>query len=61
MGEKEEGEAQFKAWEKKNAVALHAINISCGTNMLHIIRGIIEANEAWLAIIEIPGFRPFIL
>ncbi|KAL5555228.1 hypothetical protein UlMin_037464, partial [Ulmus minor] len=39
-----------KAWEKKNAAALHAIKISCGTNMLHIIRGITEANEAWLCL-----------
>ncbi|KAL5555238.1 hypothetical protein UlMin_037474, partial [Ulmus minor] len=41
---------KFKAWERRNAAALHAIKISCGTNMLPIIRGFTEANEAWLCL-----------
>lgn len=40
-------EAENKAWMKQNAKALHAINISCGTEMFSCIREIDTAKDAW--------------
>ncbi|KAJ9684844.1 hypothetical protein PVL29_017029 [Vitis rotundifolia] len=37
----------YSEWKKKNAVALHAIQISCSREMLSQIRGIKFANLAW--------------
>ncbi|XP_024174059.1 uncharacterized protein LOC112179809 isoform X2 [Rosa chinensis] len=42
-----DAEAENKAWMKKNAEALHAINISCGTEMFSLICEIDTAMEAW--------------
>ena len=42
----EEPEAYYE-WKKKNAMALHAIQISCSREMLSQIMGIKHANEAW--------------
>ena len=40
---------QFKSWrkKKKNATALHAIQISCGSEAFSEIRDISEAKLAW--------------
>ena len=40
---------QFKSWrkKKKNATALHAIQISCGSEAFSEIRDISEAKTAW--------------
>ncbi|XP_040368118.1 uncharacterized protein LOC112177784 isoform X2 [Rosa chinensis] len=40
-------EAENKLWMKNNAKALHAINISCGTEMFSFIRKSNTAMEAW--------------
>ncbi|KAJ7969105.1 Ankyrin repeat-containing protein family [Quillaja saponaria] len=37
----------FKIWRKKNAKALHAIQISCGAEILSRLRGIASARKAW--------------
>ncbi|KAB5544040.1 hypothetical protein DKX38_012152 [Salix brachista] len=36
-----------KAWRKKNAAALHAIQISCSPDILSTIRSIVSAKDAW--------------
>jgi hypothetical protein len=40
-------EGGFKALRKKNAAALHAIQISCAPSMLSKIRSITSAKVAW--------------
>ena len=44
---REEGEDQYKAWAAKNAKALHAITISCGTQLFSFIRDTRSAMLAW--------------
>ncbi|KAF2318344.1 hypothetical protein GH714_005578 [Hevea brasiliensis] len=43
----EEAEAEFKAWRKKNAAALHAIQISCMPHILFQIKEISSARICW--------------
>ncbi|XP_008235975.1 PREDICTED: uncharacterized protein LOC103334783 [Prunus mume] len=43
----EEVDDQFKAWRKKNAMALHTIQVSCGPETFALIRGIKSAKSAW--------------
>ena len=43
----EDGYEQFKTWRTKNATALHAIQISCGSEAFCEIRDISEAKTAW--------------
>ena len=43
----EDGHDQFKSWRKKNATALHAIQISCGSEAFSEIRDISSAKIAW--------------
>ncbi|XP_059434665.1 uncharacterized protein LOC132167670 isoform X2 [Corylus avellana] len=43
----EDDEAVFKAWSKKNSMALHVIQISCGPDSLSEIIGISSAEVAW--------------
>ncbi|KAF2318360.1 hypothetical protein GH714_005975 [Hevea brasiliensis] len=43
----EEAEAEFKAWRKKNAAALYAIQISCKSNILSQIKEISSARVCW--------------
>jgi hypothetical protein len=40
-------EAAFKAWSKKNFMALHVIQISCGREAFSSIKKIITAKTAW--------------
>jgi hypothetical protein len=40
-------EAAFKAWSKKNFMALHVIQISCGTDAFSRIKKISTAKIAW--------------
>nr|XP_011467813.1 PREDICTED: uncharacterized protein LOC101315069 isoform X3 [Fragaria vesca subsp. vesca] len=40
-------EADFEAWSKNNAEALHAIHITCGEDIFPFIRGIDTAKAAW--------------
>ncbi|KAJ6371742.1 hypothetical protein OIU77_002124 [Salix suchowensis] len=40
-------EGDSKAWRKKNAAALHAIQVSCSPHILSTIRSIIPAKDAW--------------
>ncbi|KAK9911687.1 hypothetical protein M0R45_035582 [Rubus argutus] len=42
-----EGEADFNAWSKDNAKALHTIHISCGDNAYAFIEDISVAKDAW--------------
>jgi hypothetical protein len=43
----EDDEAAFKAWSKKNSMALHVIQISCGPDTVFEIIQIISAKYAW--------------
>ena len=45
--DKERHPEEFSVWEKKNAMALHAIQISCSREMLSQIRDKMLASEAW--------------
>jgi hypothetical protein len=40
-------EAAIKAWSKKNFMALHVIQISCGTGIFSTIKKISTAKAAW--------------
>nr|XP_011465513.1 PREDICTED: uncharacterized protein LOC101300455 [Fragaria vesca subsp. vesca]XP_011465514.1 PREDICTED: uncharacterized protein LOC101300455 [Fragaria vesca subsp. vesca] len=48
--EAENGSAEYKAWRIKNARALHAIKISCGTEMFSFIRDKKKTKHAWEAL-----------
>ncbi|KAF2318356.1 hypothetical protein GH714_005890 [Hevea brasiliensis] len=48
----EEAEAEFKAWIKKNAAALHAIQISCKSDILSQIKEIGSARICWDTLAE---------
>ena len=43
----EDDEAAFKAWTRKNAMALHVIQISCEPRLCFVIRRISSAKIAW--------------
>ena len=43
----EDDEAAFKAWTRKNALALHVIQISCEPRVCFVIRRISSAKIAW--------------
>ena len=43
----EDDEAAFKAWRRKNAMALHVIQISCPQRICHVISLIDSAKIAW--------------
>ncbi|CAB4299902.1 unnamed protein product [Prunus armeniaca] len=45
--EEEEADDKFKAWRKKNATALHKIQISCGRKAFSLIRNATSAKRAW--------------
>ncbi|KAF5446454.1 hypothetical protein F2P56_032082 [Juglans regia] len=45
--EPENDEAEFKAWTKKNAAAVHAILISCGRDVLSQIKDFTSAKTIW--------------
>ena len=49
----EDDESAFKAWSKKNAMALHVIQISCPQWMCHVISLITSAKIAWETLEEI--------
>ncbi|GKV18441.1 hypothetical protein SLEP1_g28825 [Rubroshorea leprosula] len=42
-------------WIQKNALALHAIKVSCGTEMFNRIKKINSAKAAWDALAEMQG------
>ncbi|XP_062174035.1 uncharacterized protein LOC133879477 isoform X2 [Alnus glutinosa] len=44
---REDDEAAFRAWSKKNFMALHVIQISCGTDTFSSIKWISTAKNAW--------------
>ncbi|KAL6289342.1 hypothetical protein ACE6H2_006852 [Prunus campanulata] len=54
--EEEEAEDEFKAWRKKNAMALHKIQISCGREAFSLIRNTTSAKRAWDTLAE--EFKP---
>jgi hypothetical protein len=43
----EDDEATFKAWSNKNSTALHVLQVSCGPDILPMIRKISSAKIAW--------------
>ena len=43
----EDDEAAFKDWSRKNAMALHVIQISCSQRICHVISLITSAKIAW--------------
>ncbi|RVW32731.1 hypothetical protein CK203_045555 [Vitis vinifera] len=55
-GEKGETEA-FETWRKKNAMALHAIQMSCGSHALVNIRETDSAKFAWDHLVELRHHR----
>lgn len=54
----EEANDQFMVWRKKNARALHAIQISCGSEAFSEIRDIDSAKIAWNTLAAKFGSRP---
>ncbi|XP_008245178.1 PREDICTED: uncharacterized protein LOC103343292 [Prunus mume] len=54
--EEEEADDKFKAWRKKNATALHTIQISCGLEAFSLIRNTTSAKRAWDTLAE--EFKP---
>ncbi|XP_020412876.1 uncharacterized protein LOC18787934 [Prunus persica] len=48
--EEKEADGPFKAWRKKNAMALHTIQISCGPEAFALIRDSNSAKFAWDAL-----------
>ncbi|KAL6289345.1 hypothetical protein ACE6H2_006855 [Prunus campanulata] len=54
--EEEEADDKFKAWRKKNATALHTIQISCGQEAFSLIRNTTSAKRAWDTLAE--KFKP---
>ncbi|XP_034203587.1 uncharacterized protein LOC117618068 [Prunus dulcis] len=54
--EEEEADDKFKAWRKKNATALHKIQISCGQEAFSLIRNATSAKRAWDTLAE--KFKP---
>ncbi|KAG2673958.1 hypothetical protein I3760_13G113300 [Carya illinoinensis] len=49
---KQEDGAAFKLWSKKNHMALHVIQNSCGTDTFYEIRKIVSAKIAWDTLAE---------
>ncbi|GKV34844.1 hypothetical protein SLEP1_g43186 [Rubroshorea leprosula] len=43
-----------RVWIKKNALALHAIKISCGAKAFDLIKNIESARDAWKALRDMP-------
>ncbi|PQM34009.1 hypothetical protein Pyn_01508 [Prunus yedoensis var. nudiflora] len=54
--EDEEADDKFIAWRKKNATALHKIQISCGWEAFSLIRNTTSAKRAWDTLAE--KFKP---
>ena len=52
----EDDEIAFKAWSKKNALALYLIRESCGSSVFPFIGNISEAKKAWDTLAE--KFKP---
>ncbi|KAL6289312.1 hypothetical protein ACE6H2_006822 [Prunus campanulata] len=50
--EEEEADDKSKAWRKKNATALHKIQISCGREAFSLIRNTTSAKSAWDTLAE---------
>ncbi|XP_020411805.1 uncharacterized protein LOC18787791 isoform X1 [Prunus persica] len=50
--EEEEADDKFKAWRKKNATALHKIQILCGREAFSLIRNATSAKRAWDTLAE---------
>lgn len=48
----------WPGWERRNARALHAIQISCGPDILSQIRHIESAREAWNSLDRMYGTMP---
>ncbi|CAL8118464.1 unnamed protein product [Prunus armeniaca] len=47
-----EADDQFKTWRKKNATALHTIQVSCGPDAFSMIKEISSAKIAWETLAE---------
>ena len=45
-------EAEIKAWRKMNATALHAIQVSCESDALSVIKDITSAKSAWATLAD---------
>ncbi|XP_021825764.1 ankyrin repeat-containing protein NPR4-like [Prunus avium] len=56
--EEEEADDKFKAWRKKNATALHKIQISCGAEAFSLIRNTTSAKCAWDILAEEFNYNP---
>ncbi|CAB4268878.1 unnamed protein product [Prunus armeniaca] len=58
--DEEEADDKFKAWRKKNATALHTIQISCGRDTFSLIRDTTSAKRAWDTLAEKFKQKPFL-
>ncbi|KAI5343871.1 hypothetical protein L3X38_011747 [Prunus dulcis] len=58
--DEEEADDKFKAWKKKNATALHKIQISCGREAFSLIRNATSAKSAWDTLAEKFKPKPFL-
>ncbi|GKV34836.1 hypothetical protein SLEP1_g43178 [Rubroshorea leprosula] len=48
-------ETNERVWTKKDALALHAIKISCGAKAFDLIKNKESAREAWKALLDMPN------
>ena len=51
-------ETEMAARNKKNAIALHAIQISCDRNAFHVIKQITSAKTAWTDLDDYCRIKP---
>ncbi|CAB4268912.1 unnamed protein product [Prunus armeniaca] len=51
-GEDQDSDDRLKTWRKKNAAALHTIQISCGPEAFSVIRDMTSAKIAWDTLAE---------
>ncbi|KAM7264439.1 hypothetical protein ACFE04_002122 [Oxalis oulophora] len=52
-GDSPNAEEYYKVWRRKNAAALHAIQVSCGPEMLFVATQTSSANTAWITIAQV--------
>ena len=52
------GQTEVLDWEKKNAMALHAIQVSCTQEAFVVIKDITSAEAAWAALFKTFRWEP---
>ncbi|XP_021822521.1 uncharacterized protein LOC110763934 [Prunus avium] len=59
-GEDQDSDDRLKTWRKKNAMALHTIQISCGPEAFSVIRDMTSAKIAWDTLAEMLTPQPLL-